>query len=191
MTATMTDSILDNICRELMGEASTAKNALPPVNDWNPALCGDIDIRIARDGTWYHDGEVIHRAALVKLFSTILKREGNEYFLVTPAEKWRIRVDDVPFAVTGMTRMVREGHQILAFASLTDDHVVAGPDHPLRVVINPFSGEPSPYLHIRDNLDGLITRAVFYEIAALAEERLQGAKCVYGVTSLGVFFPLM
>lgn len=187
----MADTSLDKIYRELMREHGADGGKLPPVASWNPPLSGDIDIRIARDGTWYHDGAPIRREALVKLFSSILKREEDDYFLVTPGEKWRIRVDDAPFAVTRLERLQRRGHQVLVLTTSTEDRVVAGPQNPLWVVIDPGSGEPSPYLRVRANLDGLIARPVYYQLAAMAEERQQGGTTVHGVTSLGVFYPLM
>lgn len=187
----MADSALDRIYRELMQESAVGRRALPPVANWNPPLSGDIDIRIARDGTWYHEDVPILRPPLVNLFSTLLKREGDDYFLITPGEKWCIEVEDVPFVVIGLEHLQREGHQVLVFTTSTDDRVVAGPDHPLHIVTDPASGEPSPYLRVRENLDGLLTRAVFYELAGMAEERREGEITVYGVTSLGAFFPLM
>lgn len=187
----MADSALDRIYRELMQETAVGARTLPPVADWHPPLSGDIDIRIARDGTWYHEGAPILRPPLVNLFSTLLKREGDGYFLVTPVEKWRIKVEDAPFAVIRLEHFQREGHQVLVFTTSTDDRVVAGPDHPLHIVTDSASGEPSPYLRVRDNLDGLLVRAIFYELAAMAEERREGGVTGYGVTSLGAFFPLM
>ncbi len=128
--------------------AATREKGLPPVHLWNPPFCGDIDMRIARDGTWFYLGTPIGRAPLVRLFSSILKREGDRYFLVTPVEKVGIRVDDAPlfavdFEVEGTGR-----DQRLTFVTRTEDRATAGPDHPIRVDRGP-EGEPSPYILVR------------------------------------------
>lgn len=162
---------------------------LPPVERWDPPLSGDIDIRIARDGTWYHEGGPIERLELVQLFASLLKYENGEYFLVTPVEKWRIQVEDAPFLAVAVEREVDAGGTPrLVFTTNTGDQVIAGPEHPLRVSVDPDSGEPSPYLLVRRNLEALLSRPVFYQLAELAEPGPQGS--VYGVTSQGMFFPL-
>src|SRR5690606_32061705 len=132
----------------------------------------------------------IHREGLKRLFSSILKREGGDYYLVTPAEKWRIEVDDVPFFVTGVERVVRDGQEALLFETATGERVVAGQAHPLRVVIDPESGEPAPYLLVRDGMEGLLARGVFYQLADWACGGPEKKQAVQGVYSLGVFFPL-
>ena len=121
----------------------------PPVHLWNPDFCGDLDMRIARDGTWFYLGTPIGRPALVKLFSSILKREGDAYFLVTPVEKVGITVDDAPFVAVDFD--VVDGG--LSFVTNVEDRVTAGPDHPIRVERDPATGEPSPYVLIRRNLE--------------------------------------
>jgi hypothetical protein len=162
---------------------------LPPVERWDPPLSGDIDIRIARDGTWYHEGGSIERLELVQLFASLLKREKDEYFLVTPVEKWRIQVEDAPFVAVALQAETDErGDSRLVFTTNTGDQVVAGPDHPLRVSVDPDSAEPSPYLLVRRNLEALLSRPVFYQLAELAVPGPSGT--TYGVTSQGVFFPL-
>ena len=120
---------------------------------WNPPFCGDIDMRIARDGTWFYQGTPDRAAPLVKLFSSILKREGDAYFLVTPVEKVGIKVDDAPFVAIDFEAEGTGEAQTLTFVTQAEDRVIAGPDHPIRVVRDPATGEPSPYILIRANLE--------------------------------------
>jgi uncharacterized protein len=164
-----------------------AAHALPPVERWNPPHCGDIDIRIARDGTWYHEGTPFARRELVRLFSTILRKDPDGYHLVTPAEKMRIRVDDAPFVAVLLAAGGKGERQRLVFTTNVGDETVAGPDNPIRVVTNAATGEPSPYVHVRRGLEALIARSVFYQLADLA---VPGADGMLGVWSEGVFFPL-
>lgn len=159
---------------------------LPPVEQWNPTHCGDSEMRIARDGTWYHQGSPITRAAMVRLFSTILRREPDgRHVLVTPVEKLDIAVEDAPFVATALKAEGQGENGRLVFQLHTGDLVAAGPDHGLRFV----EGEdgPRPYLHVRDGLEALIARPVYYE---LAERALAGEGEAPGVWSDGVFFPL-
>lgn len=144
-------------------------NALPPLEKWNPEFCGDIDMRIARDGTWFYNGTPIGRLPMVKMFSRVLWMEEGKFFLKTPVEKVGIQVDDAPFIFTAVEQ--REGDQgpELVFTSKTDDVVVAGTDNPLRVE-HASDGEPSPYLMVRFGMEGLIARNVFYELVELAQE---------------------
>lgn len=163
-----------------------AERKLPPVDSWNPSHCGSSDMRIAADGTWYHMGTPIGRPALVKLFSTILRREADGHFvLVTPVEKLDIDVEDAPFVAVEMLREGEGATQTLSFRLNTDDYVVADKDHRLRVTLD-ADGTPRPYVHVRKGLEALIARSVFYELAELAL-RAEGA--VPGVWSAGVFFP--
>jgi hypothetical protein len=165
---------------------------LPPLERWNPPLSGVMDMRITRDGTWYHEGSPILRETLARLFSTILRREDdNHYYLVTPVEKWRIQVDDAPF-VAVLLDVINKGSQTqeLHFTTNLGDVVTAGPAHPIEVVYLTPGGEPSPYIHVRDRLKALISRSVFLELAELGEEREVDGKPLYGVWSQGVFFPL-
>lgn len=163
---------------------------LPPVHLWNPDFCGDIDMRIARDGRWYYMGTPIGRPAMVKLFSGIIRRDGDDYFLVTPVEKVGIRVDDAPFVAIDL-RVEGEGEaQQLHFTTQVDDPVLASAEHPLRVSIDPHSGEPSPYIHVRANLEALIHRNVFYQLVGLAVPRLIDGQRWLGVWSCGQFFPI-
>lgn len=176
---------LDGIARAI------ADRRLPPVDQWNPAHCGHSDMRIARDGTWYHAGTPIGRPALVRLFASILRREADGRFvLVTPVEKLDIDVDDAPFIAVEATS---EGHgrqRRLAFRLNTDDIVLAGPQNPLRLE-TATDGTPRPYLHVRGPLDrpleALVNRPVFYQLANLALEE-QAAGQPLGLWSDGAFF---
>ncbi|MCY4263908.1 MAG: DUF1285 domain-containing protein [Gammaproteobacteria bacterium] len=139
-----------------------------PVHLWDPPFCGDIDLIIRRDGTWVHEGRPIRRQAMVRLFASILKREGEHYFLVTPVEKVGITVEDCPFLVISMDMDSDQNQQRLCFTTNTGEAVVADAEHPLRVHENPRNGEPHPVIHIRSNLWGLLSRAVFYRLVELA-----------------------
>jgi uncharacterized protein len=166
---------------------AAAKGGLPPVERWNPPFCGDIDMRIARDGTWYYLGTPIGRPALVKLFSGILKREGDRYFLVTPVEKVGITVDDAPLVAVDFEVEGEGRDQRLTFVTRTEDRAAAGPDHPIRVLRDPQTGEPAPYVLIRRNLEALIDRKSFYRLVDLGAEH-DGQ---FGVWSGGAFFAFM
>ncbi len=152
---------------------------LPPVHLWNPPNCGDIDIRIARDGTWFHERTPIGREALVRLFSTILRLDPDGYWLVTPVEKMRITVDDTPFLAV----RVDEIDGFLVFQTNVGDQVTAGPEHQIRVDIDPASGQPQPVLHVRRGLEARLTRPVFYELVEMAQVRQTAEGPQYGVTS--------
>ncbi|MCY1354875.1 hypothetical protein D9M69_412720 [compost metagenome] len=166
------------------------KKGLPPVHLWNPDFCGDIDMRIARDGTWYYLGTPIGRKPMVRLFSTIIRRDGDDYFLVTPVEKVGITVDDAPFVAVAV-QVEGEGEaQNLRFVTNVEDEVVADAAHPLRVVIDAESGEPSPYVLVRNNLEALIHRNVFYQLVELAVEREIAGIRWLGAWSAGEFFAI-
>ncbi len=172
-------------------EKAGASRPAPPVEKWDPPYCGEIDIVIRRDGTWFHEGTPIGRARLVRLFSTIMRREGADYFLVTPAEKLRITVEDAPF-VAVLMRAEDEGApgQRLVFTTNVGDEITAGADHGIEMRAGPVSREEAPYIHVRRGLDALIARAVFYDLAALGETREVRGTAQFGVVSSGVFFPL-
>lgn len=163
-----------------------AEKKLPPVASWNPSHCGDSFMRIARDGRWYHEGSPIGRMAMVRLFSTILRRESDGSFvLVTPVEKLSIEVEDAPFVAVEL-RSEGEGEgRSLAFRLNTGDLVVADPEHPLRFETG--ADGPLPYLAVRDGLDALVARPVYYELANLAIA--EGADPP-GLWSAGAFFPM-
>jgi hypothetical protein len=172
-------------------KASEAKGrGLPPVEKWHPEHCGDIDIRIARDGTWFHNGSSIGRHKLVRLFSTILRKDPDGYHLVTPAEKMRIQVEDAPF-IAVLLHVEDEGpDQRLIFTTNVGDETVAGPDNPIRVETNAETGEPSPYVHVRRGLEAKIARAVFYQLADLVVPGQGEDAGTLGVWSDGKFFAL-
>ena len=150
-------------------ESQVNKNSLPPIEKWDPPFCGDLDMRIARDGTWYYLGSSIKRPALVRLFSSILLRQDNEFFLVTPVEKYRIQVDDAPFVAIAVNHQVVDGEAALEFETNVGDKMVLNADHPLHVLIDPQTAEPSPYILVRKNLEALISRNVFYQLVDHAE----------------------
>lgn len=183
--------VTPNVDNLLRTAKSTAKRGPAPVHLWNPAFCGDLDMRIGRDGTWYYMGTPIGRKSMVELFSTILKREGDAYFLVTPVEKVGITVDDAPFVaidfdVTGAGR-----DQVLHFTTNVGETVTADPDHPIRVEIDPKTGEPSPYILIRSNLEALIDRKSFYRLVELGETIEVDCADQFGLFSSGAFFPVI
>jgi hypothetical protein len=172
---------------DLLGQIPKTKG-LPPVHLWNPAFCGDIDMRIARDGTWYYLGTPIGRKPMVKLFSTIIRRDGDDYFLITPVEKVGIKVDDAPFVAISVDVEGEGEAQLLRFTTNVDETTEAGPEHPIRVVIDPDTQEPAPYVHVRTNLEALIHRNVFYQLVELAVSREIDGQRWLGVWSGGEFF---
>ncbi|MFV0385694.1 DUF1285 domain-containing protein [Paracoccus sp. (in: a-proteobacteria)] len=154
---------------------------LPPVHLWNPPFCGDLDMEIRADGTWFYNGTPIGRAAMVRLFSTILKREGDDFFLVTPVEKVGIRVVDAPFvAIDAEITPDR-----ITFTTHVGDQVTADADHP--IIMRGNGGAPRPYVLVRAGLEALIDRKTFYRLAAAATEGPEGR---VGIRSAGQFFPL-
>ncbi|MBO9464106.1 DUF1285 domain-containing protein [Tropicibacter sp. R15_0] len=173
------------------GIAASAKAAkgkgLPPVHKWNPPFCGDLDMRIARDGTWYYLGTPIGRIELVRLFSSILRKDGEDYFLVTPVEKVGITVDDAPFVAVDFDVAGDGTEQVLTFHTQVDDVAIAGADHPIRVQRDPETGEPSPYVLVRANLEALIDRKSFYRLVELGTHH----DGWFGVWSSGQFFPII
>jgi hypothetical protein len=160
----------------------------PPVERWNPPFCGDIDMRIAADGSWFYQKTPIGRPALVKLFASVLKREGDKHFLVTPVEKVGIVVEDAPFLAVEMKASSGSGGRILEFRTNVDDWVTAGPGHALRFEQQQANGGLKPYLHVRRDLWAKVTRALFYDLVALGEERDVDGKAMFGVASAGEFF---
>lgn len=165
--------------------AAAQGGRIPPVHLWDPPFCGDIDVVIRRDGSWHHEGSPIGRPALVRLFASILRREGGDHFLVTPAEKVRITVEDAPFLAVDVER---EG-DALVFLTNVGDRVEAGPDHAVRVEHR--EGRPGPYLHVRRGLEALIDRKTFYRLSDMGEEREHEGERWFGVVSGGAFFPMI
>ncbi|WP_437881136.1 DUF1285 domain-containing protein [Pseudomonas sp. LRF_L74] len=173
---------------DLLAQIPKTEKGLPPVHLWNPDFCGDIDMRIARDGTWYYLGTPIGRKPMVKLFSSIIRRDGDDYFLVTPVEKVGIKVDDAPFVAVLLEVEGQGERQVLRFTSNVDEFIEASAEHPLRVEIDPDTEEPSPYLLVRSNLEALVHRNVFYQLVELAVPREIDGQQWLGVWSKGVFF---
>lgn len=163
----------------------------PPVHLWNPPFCGDLDMRIARDGTWFYLGSPIGRHALVKLFSGILKLEDGRYFLVTPVEKVGITVEDAPFVAVDFTVAGQGQDQAIRFVTHVEDEVTAGPDHPIRVERDAETGEPSPYVMVRRGLEARIDRKSFYRLIEIGDHALHEGARWFGLWSGGAFFPLI
>jgi uncharacterized protein len=166
-----------------------AAKGLPPVHLWNPPFCGDLDMRIAGDGTWFYLGTPIGRPALVRLFSTILKREGDKHFLVTPVEKVGIRVDDAPFLAVEMRKEGDSHDLLLRFRTNVDDWVVCDRAHRLRFEAA-ADGGLMPYLHVRSDLWAKVTRALYYDLVDMGEERVVDGRPMFGVASSGEFFAM-
>ena len=182
-----------NSAQRLEGLTQAARGAaakgLPPVHLWNPPFCGDLDMRIATDGTWFYLGTPIGRPALVKLFSTILKREHGKYFLVTPVEKVGIRVDDVPFMAVEMIEDGEGASRRLSFRTNVDDWVPCNGDHRMRFEAA-ADGGLTPYLHVRADLWAKVTRALYYDLVELGEERVVDGRDMFGVMSNNIFFAM-
>ena len=171
----------------LVARAERAGKGAPPVERWEPEFCGDIDMVIHADGHWSYNGSPIGRPALVRLFSTVLRKDPDGYWLGTPVEKMKITVEDAPFIATGLDVAAgSDGSPVLAFTTNVGDVVEAGPENALRIEIDPATQEPRPYLHVRRGLEALISRPVFYQLVEMAQER----DGVLGVESAGTWFPL-
>jgi hypothetical protein len=175
---------LAGVAREASGKGP------PPVHLWNPPFCGDLDMRIASDGTWFYLKTPIGRPALVKLFASVLKREGDRYFLVTPVEKCGITVDDAPFLAVELEVGQGDRGRVLNFRTNVDDWVACGGEHALRFEPEPETGGLKPYLHVRRELWAKVTRALFYDLVELGEERDVGGERMFGVVSAGEFFAM-
>lgn len=185
----MTDS---DKAANLLGQIprSEKKRGPAPVHLWNPPFCGNLDMRIARDGRWFYLGTPIGRPAMVQLFSSVIRRDGDEYFLVTPVEKVGIQVEDAPFVAVALEAQGQGEEQVLRFVTNVEDEVEAGPDHPLRFEIDPQTQEPSPYVLVRANLEALIHRNVFYQLVELAVPCEVDGQDWLGVWSNGVCYPI-
>jgi hypothetical protein len=185
------DQGLEGLTAAAMDAASagSAGKGLPPVHLWNPPFCGDLDMRIASDGTWFYMGTPIGRAALVRLFSTILKREDGKHFLVTPVEKVGIRVDDAPFLAVEMRKEDDGPGRLLRFRTNVDDWVTCDAAHRLRFEAS-AEGGLTPYLHVRADLWAKVTRALYYDLVDMGEERVVDGRAMFGVASSGEFFAM-
>ncbi len=163
---------------------------LPPVHLWDPPFCGDLDLVIKSDGTWVHEGTPIGRAKLVRLFSSVLKLENDEYFLVTPVEKMGIRVEDAPFLAVLCDRdLADDGTAVLRFTTNVWERVVAGIDHPIVFRPRPTGTDSAPYIHVRDGLEAKLSRSVYYDLVSMAETQTIAGEEQFGVSSAGQFFP--
>jgi uncharacterized protein len=197
---------LDAIAAAARGSAGKGP---PPVHLWNPPYCGEIDLRIASDGTWFYQKTPIGRPALVRLFASVLKREADRYYLVTPVEKCGIVVDDAPFLAVELhveqaqaddlrandlrangQATGQAGGQVLRFRTNVDDWVTCGADHRLRFEPDAQTGGLKPYLHVRRDLWAKVTRSVYYDLVNLGEERDIASERMFGVSSQAEFFPM-
>jgi hypothetical protein len=159
--------------------------------EFDPKTCRDFGIRIGRDGTWYYHGTPIGRKPMCKLFSTVLRRDdAGNFYLVTPVEAGRIDVDDAPFTAVEVISEGTGEERMITFRTNLDHMITVGPDNPIRVIENVETGEPSPYVLVRDNLEALILRPQFYQLVEMTEERAEGDSTVFGIWSGGVFFHL-
>ncbi|MGB0920798.1 MAG: DUF1285 domain-containing protein [Alphaproteobacteria bacterium] len=188
MSENTTNNPFDNVLRE--AQNAIKRRGIAPVEKWNPEYCGEMDMRIARDGTWFHEGTPIGRKPLVRLFSTVLRKdEDGKTYLVTPVEKIGIEVEDAPFLAVEVFAEGAGRDMALSFRTNVDDVAVADKDHPLRVAIDPETKEPAPYVLVRGRLEAKIIRSVFYELVELADEyEVEGEK-LFGLWSHGAFFP--
>jgi hypothetical protein len=175
---------------QLLSDIKTAESISSAGKNWQPKNLGSIDIRIAVDGTWYHEGRAFQRAALTKLFATVLCREDKDYFLITPAEKLSIQVDDAPFVAT-MVEQVDDGkNEALVFSTNLGERIVADEQHSIRVETDPVSNQPRPYIHIRDGLEALIGRSAFFDLVNMASEREINGELFFTINSMGTEFIL-
>jgi uncharacterized protein len=180
---------------------SSASKGPPPVHMWNPPYCGEIDLRIASDGTWFYEKTPIGRPALVRLFASVLKREADRYYLVTPVEKCGIVVEDAPFlAVELHVERAGEGDlrangqiegQVLRFRTNVDEWVTCGAEHALRLERDARTEGLKPYVHVRRDLWAKVTRTLYYDLVNLGEERDVAGLRMFGVSSQGQFFPMV
>ena len=169
-------------------ESSTMTQAAR--RSWNPHYQGEIDIRIAADGSWFHEGRRFKRDSMVKLFAGILRREDDAYFLVTPAEKLRIQVEDAPFVATLVERIEENGQQAIVFTINTGEQIIVDRDHPIRVDIDANTNQPRPYVQFREGLDALISRSAFYDLLNLADEIGRDGVVYLSISSMGEEFEL-
>lgn len=175
---------------ESLSAAIGKRREPPPVHLWNPPYCGEIDMRIAADGSWHYQGSPIGRPAMVRLFASVLKREDDRYFLVTPVEKVGIKVDDAPFLAVSLAHEGAGRERALTFRTNVEDAVRCDEEHPLRFEPEAGTGGIKPYLHVRRDLWALVTRALFFDLVALGETRDIDGQKLFGIASAGEFFPM-
>ena len=179
---------LDRLFKSYLDRQSRSLKSLPPVKQWTTQLCGDIDIVINRQGTWLHEGVEIKRPSLVKFFSSLLLKVETDYFLITPEEKWRIKVELAPFLITRANRTCKRGHQIITLSTDTDELIVMSNDHPLWIEYEEGSDEPIPLVLVRDGMTGLLNRNVFYELVSWGLPKGIPSRLV--INSMGIEFDL-
>ena len=179
----------DALMGGLEAAAQARKRGPAPVHLWNPPFCGDIDMRIAADGTWFYMGSPIGRQPLVQLFASILRKDGDRHVLVTPVERVGITVDDAPFLAVEMSREDASGEPRLVFRTNVEDFVVVDAEHPLRFETGAADGV-KPYVRVRGELWALVKRALFYDLVALGEAQVWNGEVWFGVRSSGLFFPM-
>ncbi|MGC8118961.1 DUF1285 domain-containing protein [Marinobacter sp. VGCF2001] len=173
-----------------LGDARKTRER-PPLDQWHPELSGDMDLVITRDGQWVFQGKPMARKATAKLFSTILRREDdNEYYLVTPVEKWRIQVEDTPLLAHGLAVKGEGAEQVLTLTTNMGETIEIGEQHPLRVDVYPDTGEPRPVIRVRHGVEARLVTSAFYDLADQTEERKDAGKTLYGVFSRGIFWKI-
>jgi hypothetical protein len=184
-----TEVSLEYLFADLIDQTSQHSKKPPPVHLWDPGKTGVMDLRIDREGRWLHESIEIKKPAIVKLFASLLKLEGCDYYLVSPAEKWQIQVDIAPLYIVNAERIIRQGAQVISLATNTDDHIVLDIDHPLSM--QQFNGTFMPIVTVRNNLNGLVSRTVFYQLVewGITRSKLDG-KCEHIIESLGCEFSL-
>ena len=175
---------------QLLSDIEAAELKSLARKNWKPERQGTIDIRIGVDGTWYHQGRPFQRPQLTKMFASILGREGDDYFLLTPAEKLSIQVDDAPFVASIVEKIDDGEHTALVFTTNLGERIVADERHPVRVEIDSISDQPRPYINVRDGLEALIGRNAFFELVSMADTREQDGKLFFSITSMGTEFIL-
>ena len=175
----------------LISRAAASTRGLPPVEKWNPEFCGDLDMEIRADGTWFYQSSPIGRKPLVKLFSRVLRRDDDDrHYLVTPVEKIDVKVEDAPFLAVELETEGDGEDQTLVFRTNVDDIVRCGPEHPLRFVTEPKSDGLKPYLLVRGRLEALVTRALYYDLVEMAVTREVDGRERLGLWSGGAFFAM-
>jgi len=187
----LTDPGAADSLAKAVSQATKGRRGPPPVHLWNPPYCGDLDIRIARNGQWWYLGTPIGRVELVRLFASVLKLEDGRHYLVTPVEKIGITVDDAPFLAVDFRVEGAGETQTLIFETNVGDFTEAGPENPIRVHRDPETGEPAPYVHVRRGLEALIDRKSFYRLVEIGEHRAVDGTRWFGVRSGGAFFPII
>lgn len=183
---------LAEMVRRAMDDRNTANGGLPPVETWNPPFCGDLDMEIRRDGTWFYMGTPMGRASLVRLFSSVLRKDQDgETYLVTPVEKVRIKVVDAHFLAVEMSVSQNDQGQIITFRTNVGDLIEIGKDNPLRFEIAGKDAELKPYFHVRGRLEALVNRASMYDLVELGEEINIDGQAMFAVRSNGECYPIM